>query len=229
MPFQNIKPIHILWQQTLKIGMLDGITSGIARVLSLAGVSKEFKLEYLAQRRQPDWRDKNGLLNPYKSLDWHIEWARQKSKKPGYLNSSVLIDSLDNNTDHQTEPRYEVVVLNEPIYLQKNPDVSVFGVGRRGAAAVISLADYIELIEPIKRFRFLLATQMLTMHELGHVFGLFPGIGVKNQTEEELKNSHCLNECVMYWCESSELYKKIAHQPFCPSCLEKLRQFFIAP
>jgi predicted Zn-dependent protease len=70
---------------------------------------------------------------------------------------------------------------------------------------------------------------MPAMHELGHVFGLLPGTSKQNPTDEELRQAHCLNECVMYWYLNSEFCEKIKAEPFCPSCLEKLKQFFIEP
>jgi len=235
MPFQNIKPLHILWQDTLEIGILDGIVSGIDCILASAGVSKKIKLEYLGKRRQPDWLSQNGtILNPYQSLDWHIELARKNSKQAGYLNSIVLIDSFLDNPTYKTEPRYELVVVSEPLH---SGNISrIFGVGRRGQGAIISLDSHLYLLQPVaeetdenkknRQFNFWLGTKLNTIHELGHAFGLFPGIGVENPTEEQREKAHCPNECVMYWRENDDLYKKIADEPFCPSCREKLKEYF---
>jgi hypothetical protein len=229
MPFQNIKPLHILWQKILNVGMLDGVASGIRDILLLAGVYQEFKLKYIGRRRQPDWVSENGMiLSPYKSLDWHIEWARKNSKNDGHLNGAALLDSLKENPTHVKEPRYELAVINEPLHLSDYSVRKVAGVGRRWQGAVITISSHLPLPQSVSN-EFLLSTQILTMHELGHVFGLFPGTGAINPTDEELQHAHCLNDCAMYWCLDDEFCKKIKDKPFCSSCSKKLKQFFIAP
>ena len=239
MPFRNIKPLHILWQQDIEKEMLRGVFLGIARVLLIAKIFQQFKLEHLGQQRHPYWRSQAGALNPNQSLDWHIELARKNSKRVGYLNSVALLNSLEDNPKHKTQLRYMLTVVNEPLHWSDTSLRTVGGIGRKEQGAVITLANHLHLLQPVagendedkqkRRVHFWLSTQMLAMHELGHVFGLFIGTGGKDPTDQELKNAHCLNECVMYWREEDDLYKKIMGRPFCPSCLEKVKQFFIAP
>lgn len=233
MTSQNIRPLHILWQETLDIDQLDGAISGAECVLSSAGVSKEIKLKYVGRRRQPDWLSQGGtVLNPYQSLDWHIETARKHSDHVGYLNGATFLDSLQANPSHEIDQRYELVILKEPIHSGNHS--KIFGVGRKGQGAIISLDSHLSLLQAKpdesaeakekRLFNFWLDTKLNAMHELGHVFGLFPGNGA--QTEQERERAHCLNECVMYWLEDDGLYEKIADRPFCPSCLEKLKKYF---
>mgnify|MGYP001598158282 CR=1 FL=1 len=233
MPLKNIRPLHILWQETLDIGQLDGAIAGAECALSSAGVSKEIKLKYMGQRRQPDWLSQNGIvLNPYQSLDWHIETARKYSDHTGYLNGATLLDSLRDNPSQETDPRYELVILKKPIHSGNHS--KIFGLGRKGQGAIISLDSHLSLLQAKpdesaeakekRLFNFWLSTKLNAMHELGHVFGLFPGNSA--QTELERERAHCLNKCVMYWQEYGDLYEKIANQPFCPSCLEKLKKYF---
>lgn len=233
MTSQNIRPLHILWQETLEIGMLDGVISGAECILSSAGVSKKIKLEYMGKRRQPNWLSHGGtVLNPYQSLDWHIETARKNSKSPGHLDGITLLDSFLENPANKTDPRYELVILNEPVHSSNNS--TIFGIAYKNQVAIVSLNSHLSLLQAKpdesaeakekRLFNFWLGTKLNTMHELGHVFGLFPGNGA--QTEQEREQAHCLNECVMYWREDNGLYEKIADQPFCPSCLEKLKRYF---
>lgn len=239
MTFRNIRPVHILWQKGIEVEMLSGVFSGVARTLVLAKVLHEFKLQHLGQRRQPNWLRPDGTPAANQSLDWHIELARLHSKEAGYLNSTMLLNSLRENPTNQTEPKYELAVVNEQLHWSDDSLREVGGVGRKGQGAVITLYHRLPLLEKIiwesdeenkkRRSRFLLDTQMLAMHELGHVFGLLQGTGNHNPTDEELKAAHCLNECVMYWRLDSKLCEKIKNNPFCPSCLEKLKQFFIEP
>lgn len=116
MAFRNIRPLHILWQESAAVGILDGVSLGITRALSLAGVLQNFQLNYFGKRRQHDWRNQDGTLKPYQSLDWHIEQARKNSKVPGHLNSVALMNSLTENPACAIDPRYELVVVNEPLH-----------------------------------------------------------------------------------------------------------------
>ncbi len=239
MSYRNIRPLHILWQKNLDIAMLEGVTSGIRSVLSLAGVGEEVRLRYLAQRRQSEWINKDGTFIEYRSLDWHIEHARQKSNELGYLNSTALLNSLWYNEFCPADARYDLVVLNEPLHWHENSQRKVAGIGRPNQGSVITIGKYVNLLQPTRRetswqkekrqFNFFLATRILTMHELGHVFGLFPGTDKEDPTDDELKESHCPNQCAMYWRLDIKLIKKIAGQPFCQSCLEELKKFFITP
>ena len=243
MPFQNIRPLHILWQENIEKENLHGVFFGIVRVLLLAGVFQKFRLEHLGQRRQSNWRDRSGALNQYQSLDWYICLADFHSKKVGHLNSMLLLDTLQmdslQNSLYAEEPRYELIVVNEPLHWNDVSIRTVNGIGRRDQGAIITIGKYLHLLQPVdgeseedtkkRRSDFFLYTQMVTMHELGHVFGLFPGTGKEDPTDEESREAHCLDECVMWWQENHELYKKIQRKPFCQSCLKKLKQFFIKP
>ncbi len=240
MPLRNIRPLQILWQEGITDEMLEGVLYGVARILTLAGVFNEFKIERLGQRRSPNWLDPDGTPKPHQSLDWYIELARKNSTVDGYLNSNVLLDSLQNHPTYETEPRYELVVVKEPLHVYHDPNQAIiFGIGQQGRGSVISLYSLIPLLNPVteetdgdiknRQFYFWLFTQMVVMHEFGHVFDLFSNPVPANITDEEIKNSHCLDECVMYWWISNDLHEKIKDHPFCPSCLEKLKQYFIDP
>jgi len=89
-------------------------------------------------------------------MDWYIDLAKQHSKKPWHLNSLRLLNSLLENPNYKTEPRYEFLVVREPLHWSDASDRVVNGIGRK-------------------------------------------------------------------------LEERIKHQPFCQTCLEKLKQYFIAP
>jgi hypothetical protein len=240
MPFRNIRPLHILWQDNINLGMLDGVTDGIITTLTLAGVFQEIYIKYLSTRRQPDWRNQDGTLNAYQSLDWHIEQARKSSKVPGQLNGAALLNSLRDDPGHQTEPRYELVVVKELLHCSDASLRKISGLARKGQGAVITLNHHLHLLQPVKgeskedaekrRLDYWLSTKMLEMHEDGHVFDLFSlGTDKEDPDDEDLLATHCLNDCVMHFYEDPERDKKVADNPFCTSCLEKLKEFFIEP
>ncbi len=238
MSFQNTRPLQVLWQIGIEKEMLAGVFSGIKRVLSLAGVANEIKVEHLGQRRQPDWRNQERTsLSPYQSLDWHLKEARLNRKKMGYLNSSVLLNTLVDHPTYKTEPRYELVVVKEPLHSTGDPPKTIGGAALQEKSAVLTLDGYLNLLQPKagekdenrkkRQAYFFLATEMLTIHELCHIFKLFSGISPVNQTDEEIKKVHCANKCVMCW--EVNVWMQIADQPLCPSCLETLPKFFLAP
>jgi hypothetical protein len=237
MSYRNIRPLHILWQEGISDGVLNCVFLGIMRTLSLAEVLEDFPLRFFTQRRESDWLHKSGKLRAYRSLDWHIQEARICSKLPGHLNSTVLLNSLRDNQTNQAEPRYELVVVKEPLHWHNTSLRKVEGIGRHEQGAVLTTYrhsskknDGSEEEKKKRRLDFSLSMQMLVMHELGHVFGLFTkGTGKENPTDEEIKATHCLNDCVMYWQDDDELNKKIEPHPFCPSCLEKLKEYFVEP
>lgn len=240
MPLRNTKPLHVLWQPSATQRMLEGVTSGIKQAFRLIGLwSNEIKLEYLGQRRLPYWFTLTGALYPNFSLDWHIGIARTLSKVPDCLNSTALLDDLRNNPIYSHQQRYELVVVTEPLHWNNTSLRRVGGIGREGQGAIVTLHPYLHLLEPVpgeseenkkqREFAFHLFTQMITMHELGHVFGLFPGTSTPNPTDDELKAVHCQNECVMWWEVDFARLKKIKDKPFCPSCLAKLKKYFINP
>ena len=237
MGFKNIRPLHIMWQEGIEPNQLDGVWHGIVKTLQKAEVLSEFKLYSYAAGRRKNYKNKDGLLNPHQSLDWHIERARQQSKKPGYLNSTVLLNTLAEDPAYNTDAKYDLVIVREPLHYSDHSLRTVDGVGRQKQVAVITIGSRLHLLQPvanesaaknlIRKKHFSLATQMLAIHELGHVFGLLPGTGNKNPNDQELKDAHCLKDCVMYWQEDAVMYEKIIAEPFCPDCKEKLKQFFL--
>ncbi len=237
MAFRNIRPLHVLWQAGIEEYMLDGVFSGIAYVLWLAGVSKEIKIERMGQRRQKDWCNQVGMLEAYKSFDWHIWLAHQQRRIEGHLNSAALIGSLAGNPDHKSNPKYEFAVVNEPLHWHYNSTRSVGGSATPGQNAVISLAGYTHLLQPIdgekdedrkkRQLDYFLGTQLVAIHECGHKFNLYPGTCVQNPTNKEIEKAHCPNKCVMSW--DMETWKKSRHKPYCTECLTNLEQNFIAP
>lgn len=236
MSYPKIRPLHILWQEGITDGALNCVFLGILRTLSLAEVLENFPVRPFVQRRQKDWLRKSGRLREYRSLDWHIQEARIKSRLTGHLNSTALLNSLRNDPAYKTDPRYELVVVNEPLHWHDTSLRKVGGVGRQEQGALVTTyrhppaTNESEESKKKRQSEFSLSIQMFVMHELGHVFGLFTkGTGKENPSDEELKASHCLNECVMYWRDDPELNKIIEGRPFCLSCLEKLKDYFLEP
>lgn len=241
MSLRNIRPLQILRQNGVDMEVLDGLASGLAYILWLANVWQEFfknnLIQDLKNRQESDWCKPNGMLEAHKSLDWYIWWAYMEKRKDGYLNSTALLDALREHPTFEQEPRYELVVLKDLIHHSYASLRGVGGVGRSGQGAIITTYYHRHLLIPIegesernKKERlnnFSLGIQMLTMHELGHVFGLWPGTGKENPSDEELKESHCQNECVMSWRAQENFGKKIRHKPFCDDCVIKLKEYFI--
>lgn len=241
-------PLHVLWQDSLTLDKLGGVNAGIKQILELAGISQELPVHYLWQRRQLDWLIQRGPVNArdykeYQSLDWHIYRAGTFAQIPGHLNSLMLMNTLGQDPTHATKPRYELVVVNQPLHWNALSLRIMAGVANRHQrTAIIDVSPFLYLLYPPpngevesdeikkeKAFAFHLVTWMLTMHELGHVFGLGTETNSLDPTDNDFKIAHCQNECVMYWMGSLDLYKKIIKQPFCEECKKGLKQHFVIP
>lgn len=231
---RKLKPIRISTQGGIGEEHLDGIKRGIRRVLIRARVAEHIKLNEQWNWRDSDYCDENKTLMPYKSLEWHINMARGASKVLGHLNAKILLNSFLEDPSYKTDIRYDLAIVNEPLHWSSDDNRIVIGVGRDGQGAVISIAYFTDFLlsageDPKKNSEFQLMTQMLVMHEFGHVFGLFPGNGKIKPTDEELRDTHCQNDCVMFWRIELERSKRIQSQPFCNSCIVKLKEYFENP
>lgn len=245
MVIHNNLPLQVLWQQGISAEMLNGVFFGIARVLFLANVFQEFKVECLAQRRQPDWLIENTTpdlsinpYQPYQSLDWHLWTASVCDENVWHLNSGALLDSLQGDPTHKTNSRYEFVVINEPLFRDKDKDSKtiLLGGGRFKQNAVITINHYLNIFgskleetddeRKKRKHDFFLMTQMIAIHEFLHIFGLYSDDEAVKCYTNEGKWPHCPNECVMYHDANLELYTKIQNDPLCSECKEKLPRFF---
>ena len=62
MGFKNIRPLHIVWQENIKLFQLAGVFDGIKLVLEKAGVGDKFQLRHCKSRREAEYKDKDEKL-----------------------------------------------------------------------------------------------------------------------------------------------------------------------
>ncbi len=236
MTFQNIKPINILWQDKTKKEALSIVNSAIVYVLYLAGVLQEYERLYLGNRGGSYHLMFSHTIRP----DQHIEIARQKSIVPGSLSAVTLLNATKDDQTRRPELGYDLTVIKEPLHWSPESAMPIIGIARTGQGCVVTLSHILELLQPVigeseedrqeRHSSFALNLRMLVIHEFGHVFDSDPDLNLPhNPTIEQMRASHCQNECVMRSGNSEELSHKIRHRPFCPDCLKKRRAFFRKP
>lgn len=252
MKFRNIKLITALWQDGVEEKALDAFNSAIKHFLQLAGVLPEYRQAYSYKR---------GIgyfwLLPFSPINTNefIEKGREESEVEDHLNSAALLGAIIKDPANATDPKYNLMLVKEPLHWKSDSTRSVGGVGLKNRGAVVTYAHLTSLLEQQENERwedrkkrlalFSLFVQMMFWHELGHVAELYPKTGPADPTDEELKNMHCQNDCVMYWQHSDDLFNRIKARsdaeavwsnkknkifnPFCQECLAKLQEFFIKP
>ncbi|MBI2037938.1 MAG: hypothetical protein HYT15_03380 [Candidatus Magasanikbacteria bacterium] len=234
MAFYKIKPITVLSQKGTGQLAQSVVDRAIITVLYAAGILEEY--DRLFNSTVGNYVFQKTNFNPRP----HISKARRESIVAGHLNASSLLYSIKDDASRSKEERYDVTLVTEPLHWHNDSSRSVGGVGLENYGAVVTYSEVKQLLRPVNGEDNRTAEEnedsisslyllMLTMHELGHIFGLFPYSGPANASDEDLKQAHCQNECVMYWTFNEEMLKKIRGWPFCPSCLAKLKEFFLKP
>ncbi|OGH93101.1 MAG: hypothetical protein A2563_00225 [Candidatus Magasanikbacteria bacterium RIFOXYD1_FULL_40_23] len=224
MPFQNIKPITVLCQDNTKTTALSTIYSAIVCVLYHAGVLAEYNRLFNNSTGVYAFK-KTGV-----GVKQHIAKARKQSMA-GALNAAALLDFIANDTSRSSEDRYDIALITESLHWTYGSPRLVGGVGMQHQGSVVTYADLLYILQSVNGesglTKFNLFLKMRTVHELGHVFGLWPNTAPINATDEEMAQAHCPNYCVMYWTLKEDFIEKIRTRPFCPSCLAQLKSFFI--
>lgn len=200
--------------------------AGIEEVLRLARVKGRIKLRDLGVWRADLWRIGETLI-PYLSVDWYIECGQKASKRKGQLNASAILDDFQNDPSQRKHPHYSLLLLRGSLYVPKYRSSSLVGLGQEGVGAVVSLSSSGDAARDTLGEEYV---KTLTMHELGHSFGLLPDERKENVVGKSEK--HCANTCVMRqgsvvsggWVSMTRDCLRGA--PYCEQCLHDLRQFF---
>ncbi|MBI4980748.1 hypothetical protein HZC30_04305 [Candidatus Woesearchaeota archaeon] len=229
--------IRIREQEWMDDAVRPAVLEGICYLLQFTG-EKEPNLQYSRADRTEDYRNADGSLKPYKSVDWYRTRGGDWKKKTGELNADAILSALCERTPRKGglwSPRgsrepYKILVVQDKLYSPKN-ERYVNGIAQEWKGAIITSLGARKLVKE----RFSQYFRHLAMHEMGHVLGLVP----KERTEEAVDNgctrNHCTNSCAM---RNGSLMEKGLLNGFltpdkntypdylCSRCQEDLRGYF---
>ena len=199
-----------------------------------------FPVTTLANWKENNYRTvRNGhiVLEPYKSIDWYIRRARDKSEQQGrwrpgreQLSIDQLCQDLEADPYSKKIPQYSLLITTHDLYgTLSNGQLLNFcnGVTHEGKFAIISASRFVEGgVLDVERFK------TVVMHEFGHLIGLTPN-GRRNSYQQ--LGTHCSNGDIMEQDMSGTgramtinrlERKRRGLPPICTDCVAAGKEFF---
>lgn len=221
-----IKEIYTMDEPGLNILEKCVIWNAIAEFLEIVGIDNIEKHDLKAWRHSRDYRNSDGSLMPYHSVDWYLQdsWDRGR----GQFNATNIIHSFYHEPWRQVKDHHDILIMHSDIYDGSDSNNFVIGLASKGIGAVISTYRFRRLLKDDQtRFR---CIETVTMHELGHVFGLLPDYREKGYHSSD---GHCINDCIMQqgygiqdWevmTHSRWIKKELGYSPLCNMCEKDLK------
>ena len=232
-----VKQIYITYEKGLDV-LAPYIEEGISEVMDSFPSDKRYK-EYFPITNLGDWKDsqylsaQNGQLvyEPYKSIEWYIQRAKQKAylqgrwQERGQISIDQLYEDLSNDPYAKKIPQLSILITKHDLY-GTGPDGRLLnfcnGVTKEGRFAIVSTARFLDENNRLDIDRF----QTVVMHEFGHLIGLTPD-GRKNSYMQ--LGTHCKNGDIMKqdmtgtgreMTENRLRRKRMGLPPICPDCIE---------
>ncbi len=233
---RNIKPLHVSFEPGVRIENMFAVIMGVYDTLRLANVTDHIPVVFRGHRQTPNYKQGNALL-AHQSLEWYIAMAQEKQDgkdfRPGFLNGNILAEQLAQAPDWGEHPRYELLIVRDRLYREqyKKDDAAIGMAHVQQGIAVVSVAQYMDrpLSIALPRLR------MLTIHELGHLFGCASNTSSRPQESmnaDKKAGYHCTNpncELIINLSEEKEIDPMAPFRPLCDLCLKDLRAFFVDP
>jgi hypothetical protein len=217
----HVKPIHLSYPKNLHNDEYTAVKDGIKEIIQIAG-SPNISIKELGDWQQPNYKTNNGLLKPYKSYAYFLAKGYNHSLVKGSVNTKVVLDEIEYGRKIAANPtnHYDVFVTHDKL---NGPDNQpLIGYGSEGLAAIISY-EFLNSYDYRTHYDIM---KTLTMHELGHMFGLV----YQQRNNKSKTSSHCTNLCIMHDGDidvTAKTYlRKLTTNPFCSNCTEDLRNYF---
>lgn len=220
----RVKPVYVMNEEGLSSLEKGAVLDGVGELLQIAGVDHLIGIKDFGVWREPGYRNPDGSLRDYQSVDWHIQWGKETSIKAPQLNANAILDSVINEPWRKAQDHYDVIVLHSDLY-SGNTNF-VIGLAERGIGTVISTNRFNTLGDRARHE----CIKTETMHELGHTFGLLPYERTENL--DTRLGRHCANTCIMRqgiavprdWINMTE--DRLRYGALCPTCETDLRNYF---
>ncbi len=208
------KPLYLSFDDGVTKSDRSVIIEAIREILSRAGAES-----FVSVSDVSDWKchpRSHAGLTGWNSVQWYIETAAEYSRENQIDTDALLL--LLRNEPWQEKEHYDVLVSSRDFYAR---DLNFcFGSGIHEFGMVLSTARFRGDPERLTT---------VTMHEMGHAFGLIPSTRTKNVTSS--LGLHCTNRCIMRQGLTSSEWEahardRITYGPFCQQCINDLRGYF---
>ncbi len=224
----KIKPINLMNQAGLSDLEKRAVLDGASELIRLAEVSKRIELIDFGVWRNNGFRNSDGSLKQYQSVDWYVSRGKDTSRNRTQLNVEAIQLALClepwRNPHQGGRDHYDILIVNNDIYWGNTN--YVIGIAQAGVGTTISTFKFKPLRDKTKYE----CIKTETMHELGHVFGLIPDSRTKNV--ENSLGKHCTNTCTMRqglnvpvdWINITN--DRLRYGALCPTCAKDLKEYF---
>lgn len=221
-------PIHVLTENTVSTAFRNVVPLTIRKILQIAGVEDQIPVHDHGMWRAEDFRDADGRLCPYRSVDWYIERGLTGGTDPRRLNTTPIQLAFGESIHryHGTDT-HTILVTDRDLSFGG----AGFVLGSGGPSGVILTThrllrdDWCR--DPIECFR------TLAFHEVGHMLGL-PNVHNGRTDLEDSLGMHCKSlNCVMRQRLDPRGWNGItrdrlkAPSPYCDPCQQDLKGRFL--
>ncbi len=219
----TIRPLRVMHQEGVTFFQLRPVLDGIDEVLKLAMAKDRIEIFQMENWRSINYKQGSTLV-PWKSFDWYLEEAKAKKSKTGKINPRHLLDLNMEDVQSHSVRTYTVMVVLSDLTV---PNFGfVVGGSMRCVGAVISLHRFLPLVTPLDAE----CIKTLTMHEVGHMFGLLPDD--RTLDVEMSLGKHCTKICTMRqglnvprdWRKMTQ--DRLHYGPYCQICQNDLVKYF---
>jgi predicted Zn-dependent protease len=229
----SIKPMYVINEPGLASLEKEAFFSGLKKSLQIAKSYDIFMKHDLIKDfgTKEGCSYQNGVIITHPSVELYLQdncWDKDH-KKLNLTNIASLFDNKLYKKDAEGRYNYyDIMIVHSDIIYDSHSteDEDLNGVGSEGFGAIISTYKLKDLDEKL-RFG---CIETLTMHELGHMFGIIPKKRTENVYEEG--GLHCNNMCVMKQGRRvpggypAITEHRLKHSPFCSTCEKDLKAIF---
>lgn len=217
--YSRFRPIHVLFEDGISDLEKKAVIEGISKVIQIADVDNDIAVKVLDKFEEMDNSGKTAIdACKGRNVD--------EDAVNGYFFRFLLEYELIGADKKKSPDKYLFWVLHSPIYDyidKKDQKImeQINGEAMDKIGGFISINRFRDTDKFSKKDRYNLI-KTYTIHEILHVFGLFP----YNQANPD---EHCKNKCIMQSREPlfEQLSKKtLGYDEICPSCIDDLRSYF---
>ncbi|MEM5804674.1 MAG: hypothetical protein QXU82_02400 [Candidatus Aenigmatarchaeota archaeon] len=222
----NMLPIYFIRSADVPKEDYDAVMDAARDILKISGGSAVIK--DFGVWRQPNWRDADGKLTRWNSVDWYVqECLLEKDKGFGrQVDASKINDLFGLEPWRKAQDHYDFAVLGSDITSEDWGTNFVLGGASRGIGTVISLKRF-STIRP-EEFR-QKVVKTLAYHEIGHVFGAPDG---SRRNVVQKLGRHC-DEYGCSMQQGMSVSEFVQHtkerlekgEPYCSDCKEDIREY----